>query len=931
MGVASEISSMVIRLIGDGSSYHKMLDDAEAQSKSAAKTLERSGTKATQSMEHAVDQLATATYDASAAQDAMTSETAQNTAAVKKNEQQIEVLTQTIKKMEKATKKAKGSWKEMSESMRAFGARMTAFATTPILGAAVASVKLASDAEETNSKLKSVFSSISEKAVSMASTLQRSYFMSGTESKKLLGDTGDLLTGFGLNQAAALDLSMRVQMLSADLASYQNLSGGAADASNRLTKAMLGEKEGAKMLGIVYSEQMLKDKVKLMRAEGLMFANEQVAKSYAVLAIAEEQSKNAIGDLDRTAGSFANQLRATYNDIKTLAVGIGQDLMPYAKKLLEWVRSAISFVTNLDETTRKWAIGILAVWAVIGPLITAIGALIGVAAFLITAWPMVIGLFSGASAVMMIFAAKLALVVAGMYAAWQIGTAVGTSMREFYTATSRGTDALADYAAAQATSEKLQKKINDRHVKTHENTMKEIKGVKDRADREKFLRAEVAKSMKEQAGYALMVKMGQKEVQGLSTAWNMFRGSKVLEEASVSLEQTEGQLQAAKARTDELNTALSQMGLSTGTADKKMALLGLEADNLAGAIGKEIEMFGKSGHEAEIYALKLKGATDEQLASARAELKKLDAMKKEAENKAIITDTITALTEQRDAIGKTAKEQQILNMTKAGAHPLEVAYALALQETIAELQHTETVEAWNQKMNDQIAVLGMSTNEAAIYREQLQGMSDDQINEMRASAERLKVAKAEQSLREKGASLMKKHMAPVEKYAEAQQELSEMLSLGSIDLLTYNSALDDARKAMEDAEKQSAKDYMVDLQVKGVEAVEAGTAEAGARLREFIALRDWNETGVSAPTQSGIAATSHAGPAMAGSPGGVGAPTGVFASQRIQDSGAAGTIATGPGNAEHQGTIEELLARIAEATEASGLIDIGSAGFSGRN
>ena len=77
----------------------------------------------------------------------------------------------------------------------------------------------------------------------------------------MLGSTGDLLTGMGATAETALDLSTKTQRLAVDLASFSNYQGGAKGASEALTKAMLGERESVKALGIVISEANVKQKI----------------------------------------------------------------------------------------------------------------------------------------------------------------------------------------------------------------------------------------------------------------------------------------------------------------------------------------------------------------------------------------------------------------------------------------------------------------------------------------------------------------------------------------------------------------------------------------------------------------------------------------------------------------------------------------------
>ena len=106
--------------------------------------------------------------------------------------------------------------------------------------------------------LKQFLVAYKKKAEDTAKTFRQSFGLSRKAAKQLLGDTGDLLVGFGFTEDAALDLSKKVNELAVDLASFTNFSGGAEGASLALTKALLGERESIKSLGIAITEADLK-------------------------------------------------------------------------------------------------------------------------------------------------------------------------------------------------------------------------------------------------------------------------------------------------------------------------------------------------------------------------------------------------------------------------------------------------------------------------------------------------------------------------------------------------------------------------------------------------------------------------------------------------------------------------------------------------
>ena len=199
--------------------------------------------------------------------------------------------------------------------LRNTGLALSAFVTLPVVLAARALKNAASDAEETRSKFATVFKTLGPVAEAAADKLAKGFGLAGTKARELLGDTGDLLTGFGFSEKSALSLSKQVNELAVDLASFTNFEGGAEGASKALTKALLGERESVKSLGIAILDKEVKAKVALLRAQGQRFETERQAKAQATLVIAIEQSKNAIGDFARTQHQLANLERLTASRI----------------------------------------------------------------------------------------------------------------------------------------------------------------------------------------------------------------------------------------------------------------------------------------------------------------------------------------------------------------------------------------------------------------------------------------------------------------------------------------------------------------------------------------------------------------------------------------------------------------------------------------
>ena len=279
-----------------------------------------------------------------------------------------------LKGFDRAMKKAQKNLKKFGKNIQRTGENLTTGLTLPILGLGAASLKLASDFEETNAKFKTVFSSIQAEAEQTAKVFADSFGLSDLAAKQLLADTGDLLVGFGFTEKSALDLSKQVNELAVDLASFTNFSGGAEGASAALTKALLGERESIKSLGIAITETDLK---KFAADHGLVWKElDRVAKAQLTFDLALKQSSKAVGDFERTQDGFANQMRITKGELTDAAISLGEHLLPMAQKAIAVVRGLIERFNALSVSTKenivKWGL----IVAAIGPALIIFGKMV---------------------------------------------------------------------------------------------------------------------------------------------------------------------------------------------------------------------------------------------------------------------------------------------------------------------------------------------------------------------------------------------------------------------------------------------------------------------------------------------------------------------------------------------------------------------------
>jgi hypothetical protein len=267
---------------------------------------------------------------------------------VVENQKAIKGLTQVQKKGQQISKESEGFFKRMKKGWLIFAGVLTGV----VVGGFTKLIGAASRAQETLSKFNTVFRDVKKEADATAKNLARNFGLSAMAARQLLSDTGDLLSGFGFTQKSALDLSKQVNELAVDLASFTNFSGGAEGASQALTKALLGERESVKALGISILETDVKAKVLENTQKGLTFETERQAKAYATLMIAQEQSKNAIGDFARTSEGFANQIRILRANFENWAVAAGEKLLPVLGPIVSVLNRILTPAKDIEDVTQ---------------------------------------------------------------------------------------------------------------------------------------------------------------------------------------------------------------------------------------------------------------------------------------------------------------------------------------------------------------------------------------------------------------------------------------------------------------------------------------------------------------------------------------------------------------------------------------------------
>lgn len=264
-----------------------------------------------------------------------------------------------------------GKLAPVGEKFKAFGSAASTYVTLPLAAAGVGMIKLASDAEEMQTKFDVVFANTGSGVTAALSEFGDAVGRSVFELKGMASQLGDTLKPLGFTEEAAAGLSVDLVKLATDLSSFNNMPMD--EALRRLQGTLVGSHENALAFGVVINENTLKAQMLEDGTADLTGAQYEQAKVQARINLLMQGTTDAQGDAARTADGFANKLRGLQASLRDVAIQFGEKVLPLATRVVEKFTSLIDWVSSLSERNQKLVLTLGAVAAAIGPLSVAIG------------------------------------------------------------------------------------------------------------------------------------------------------------------------------------------------------------------------------------------------------------------------------------------------------------------------------------------------------------------------------------------------------------------------------------------------------------------------------------------------------------------------------------------------------------------------------
>ncbi len=440
MPTGTEIERLLVRLVGDATSYQKMLKDAEAQSKRTGQVIETTSKKVERIAESLNKFGASMSKIGRRMSLAITAPLtiigglsvrafAQFDNAMTQSTSIMKVTTAQIEEMRNAALSLSGTVaqapKELAESYfflasagknaaqaMALLPRVSEFATagafdmalaTDLLTDAQSALGLATKnvAQDTLNLVRVGDVLVKANTLANASVQQFSIALTSKAGAALKSYNVDVEEGVAV-LAALADQGIKAQLAGNALdrvirllskASRDNtkefqklgFSVFKADGSMRNLADIIGNIEDiTKTMSVEMKSATLEMLGFEARVQGVilpLLGTSDAIRTY------EKELRNAKGITkevsDKQMKSFANQMKVLRNQIATVGIEIGEKLSPMIKGLSRIIKAAIAMWKSFDSVTRTVIVSLGALLAIIGPLLIAMGSLISLTGFAI--------------------------------------------------------------------------------------------------------------------------------------------------------------------------------------------------------------------------------------------------------------------------------------------------------------------------------------------------------------------------------------------------------------------------------------------------------------------------------------------------------------------------------------------------------------------
>jgi len=318
----------------------------------------------------------------------------------------------------------------LGNTISGIGSSLVENVSKPIMNFFAEGVELASDINESMNVVNVTFGKTGKEVIKWSGNLIEAYGLTKKQALQYVGSMGAMLKSSGLTSKASEDMSKKLVTLTGDMSSFYNLSH--EETWEKIRSGISGETEPLKALGINMSVANLEA---YALSEGInkswneMSQAEQVTLRYNYLM---KVTKDSQGDFARTQDGFANKWRTLQGRIEEFSASIGEVLLPYVEKAINFFDDFVVKITEMFPGLDKGVIifGLLA--AAVGPLLLVVGGLIIAFGGVVGAITAVVALISAVGLPVVAAIAGAVLVLSGyLIAIVTVFTTVGAAVLAF--------------------------------------------------------------------------------------------------------------------------------------------------------------------------------------------------------------------------------------------------------------------------------------------------------------------------------------------------------------------------------------------------------------------------------------------------------------------------------------------------------------------
>jgi hypothetical protein len=259
-----------------------------------------------------------------------------------------------VNQAKKAFNGLSGSVSSSSNLMRA---ALVGIGASTVVKGLQSAVMAASNLSESIAKSNTVFGRNAAEIESWSKSTAKSLGVTQQSALEAAGTYGNLFRAFGIQEGESAKMSKALVTLAADLASFNNVP--IEDALLALRSGLSGETEPLKRFGIAINEVRLKQEalnLKIYDGNGVLT---QAQKTQAAYALIMKDSSLAQGDVARTAGGLANQLKFLSAGLQDAKAGFGEALLPAALSVVKGFNDKVlpALQVFINALTGKTSVG----------------------------------------------------------------------------------------------------------------------------------------------------------------------------------------------------------------------------------------------------------------------------------------------------------------------------------------------------------------------------------------------------------------------------------------------------------------------------------------------------------------------------------------------------------------------------------------------